>query len=415
MSRHYGAAWAAKGRDEAHLRTASNPIGWMSNPQSPLVEPPVVFPSSNPPAMSAHPTQHAHHHERTDSASSTIVHNREDSHSFPSAAQSPGASQLPSSSGVAAPAQWKKILYEKQPFEDNYVDPEFMRELRTNENLRQLRYLDILRDTFAIVQQMSLVVIFTVVFAACRYEMLGFAKMLLLDAFSLISALLAYIALEVLVQNESTNKPTTGKKRGQRTAMGMLLGYLGRSLLFALILLVLAPLFHTMTRSYANDTITAFSVFLCFVHLVFADYDYLNGTTTKYTHTVSMNVSIVATTLLASRLDNQFSAAALVGFGILCFTLSPLLRNRVKRASAEAHVALTFTLCGVALGCLVQMSPILAGGFLLAVIAATLVLPYAFVMAQSGEFKVQISGPWDEAKPQNSAAAKEWATAGLLK
>ena len=48
-----------------------------------------------------------------------------------------------------------------------------------------------------------------------------------------------------------------------------------------------------------------------------------------------------------------------------------------------------------------------------AVIIVGAVLPFMFVKYQDGRFKAQIRGPWDEAVPKNSAAAKEWANAVL--
>ncbi|RNF10197.1 phosphatidylinositol N-acetylglucosaminyltransferase subunit C [Trypanosoma conorhini] len=65
-----------------------------------------------------------------------------------------------SSAASAAPV-WRKVLYERQPFEDNYVDPEkFMLGLRENVNLKTYEYGKVVLDTFVVVQQLTFVVFF---------------------------------------------------------------------------------------------------------------------------------------------------------------------------------------------------------------------------------------------------------------
>ncbi len=58
-------------------------------------------------------------------------------------------------SGPGAPAAvpWRKVLYERQPFPDNYVDQRFLEELRRNIRVRQYRYWAVVRETGLIAQQ----------------------------------------------------------------------------------------------------------------------------------------------------------------------------------------------------------------------------------------------------------------------
>jgi phosphatidylinositol glycan class C protein len=314
----------------------------------------------------------------------------------PVTAFAPPAAAVPAV--AAAQTEWRKALYERQPFEDNYVDPiAFMQHLRTNENLRNLRFADIARDTLAVVQQLSIMVLFVVVFANCVQGTLTLTALFLLDTTLVIVALLAHAA---------ASKTFT---------IDEFLGYVKDFFLMTSVLLLLSPIFHTMTKSYSDDTIWALSILLAGVHLIFADYDYVNAYPgTHYTQNVSMNSAVIGVVLLASRLDTPIIAAALIGFGVLCFTLSPKGRHYVKANSDEAHQAVTFMLVGIAIGFLVQLKPLLAATFIAAVGTLSLVMPFCFVKVQSSEYKVQIQGPWDEAKPTNSAAAAEWANAGLL-
>ena len=299
--------------------------------------------------------------------------------------------------GSGAPPTWRKVLYEKQPFEDNYVDAAFMEQLRTNTHLRALKYRDILRSAMAILQQLNLVVLFLVTYASTLKGVLTPANLVVADAALIGIAMVCYVGL------------TDG-----RFSLRTLFEPAKKTAVVSGVLVLLGPMFHTLTRSYTDDTIWALSILLGFIHVVFADYDYLNAHTTDYTHNLSMNAAIVAVALLGSRVENPVASAALIGIGILVFTLSPILRHHVRRASVETHEASALILCGIAIGCLVQLNPLVAAVFVVAVLVLTVAVPLFFVRVQSSKYKTQIQGPWDEAKPQNSAAAAEWANAGLL-
>lgn len=55
---------------------------------------------------------------------------------------------------------WQKVLWERQPFPDNYVDQRFLEELRRNVGIRQYRYWTVAREAGFVGQQVSCVAIF---------------------------------------------------------------------------------------------------------------------------------------------------------------------------------------------------------------------------------------------------------------
>lgn len=63
-----------------------------------------------------------------------------------------------SAPGPAVP--WRKVLWERQPFPDNYVDQRFLEELRRNEGIRQYRYWAVVKEAGFVGQQLSCVAIF---------------------------------------------------------------------------------------------------------------------------------------------------------------------------------------------------------------------------------------------------------------
>lgn len=52
---------------------------------------------------------------------------------------------------------------------------------------------------------------------------------------------------------------------------------LSSSLLFCATLSILSPVLRTLTKSYADDTISALASFLAFLHIVSHDYNYVNS------------------------------------------------------------------------------------------------------------------------------------------
>ena len=77
---------------------------------------------------------------------------------------------------------WQKVLWMHQDYEDNYVDRSFLQNLITNCNVRPLQFWDVVRGTVAISQQLSVVVIFNLVFWHTLHQSLSADWVLCLDA-----------------------------------------------------------------------------------------------------------------------------------------------------------------------------------------------------------------------------------------
>ncbi|EAN88240.1 putative phosphatidylinositol N-acetylglucosaminyltransferase subunit C [Trypanosoma cruzi] len=310
-----------------------------------------------------------------------------------------------SSTGSAARG-WRKVLYERQPFEDNYVDPEqFMRDLRQNVNLKTYEYGKVVMDTFVVVQQLSFVALFLFAFAKMYSEEGNAYALAWINTTLFALSFVFYVEMQRQQAMEQGETPTPLLQHVVK---------LGRQVLpLVAVIILLSPALQTLTATYSNDTIVALSTFAMCIHLLLTDYSYLNCYTERYQKYTAVSAATFGTILVASRIKNFFCSGSLITFGILCFALSPIPRHHLKRTSATAHVGLTFALCGLAAGCLMQAA-IFAVLYCLLVVAVSLFIPWCFVTLH-GSMKKQINGPWDEAKPTNSTAAAEWANAGLLR
>ena len=503
MERPSGAAWQANQRA---LRTATrlgaSPLDDVGSPLSPpggLAG--TAFPTHTDRAAEFTHQQSRGFSDTTATSDSGINSGKE---SPRKAAPSPVVPVLPLSTAAGGGAnsgnggqiggRRRQNLYERSAAErdreDNYVAPHFMTELRTNTSLLELRYPDVLRYSLAILQQLAILAIFVVLFARVMAPPgtaavaahttddseglltwlatqagldVGAGALLLLtvDAIVFFGGVGVYATLGTWVgpANPVGSKPPAGAKNatlphvagaastssGNGSASFDAEGpwaVLRAAVILGLALVLLSPVLHTMTKTYSDDTIWALSILLGFLHVVTADYDYLNcvhAATSKqqqraassgsgahasssltavsdapFSPNLSMNAAVVGVVLLSSRVRTPAEAAALLTFGLLAFTLSPPVRHRIHLVSDEAHQGVTFTLCGVAFGCLLTVNPVAAGFFAALLATLAFAMPYGFVVVQSGRFKRQIQGPWDEARPQNSRAAAEWANAGLL-
>eukprot|EP00758_Cryptobia_borreli_P002571 Tbor_TRINITY_DN3128_c0_g1::TRINITY_DN3128_c0_g1_i1::g.14637::m.14637/K03859/PIGC, GPI2; phosphatidylinositol glycan, class C len=294
---------------------------------------------------------------------------------------------------------WRRILYEKQPFEDNYVDPDqFMQDMKKNENLITYTYTDIICETFVVIQQVSIIVIFVNMFLSINRNQVALSSVIAVDV---ITAGLTLVFYNFIAKEE------------EEPLENVLWSIWRQSSVLTMTLLLLSPIFQTLTVSYTEDTIIALTIISLAVHVLATDYSYLNAYTSQNRQScLSVNAAIFASVLLASRIPSPAFASALIGFGTICFNLSPKIRHYLKLESPVGHIGITFLLCGLALGCLTDV-PILAASFIFGLFIVSGAVPWFFVSFQH-KYKCQINGPWDEAKPQNSAAAAEWANAGLL-
>lgn len=157
------------------------------------------------------------------------------------------------------PKVWKKILYEKQPFPDNYVDAKFLQDLDlTTDSTRSPTIYGVFLSTSVVVQQITAVVIFIAIHKFIMTHESFFWRLFLFDAYLLC---LIYIIHRIIGDRYPSLKRT-----------------LKLSALFVLCLRVIAPALQTLTSSYSDDTIDALAIIFSFLHLVFHDYAYVNGT-----------------------------------------------------------------------------------------------------------------------------------------
>ncbi|GET93240.1 phosphatidylinositoln-acetylglucosaminyltransfe ra sesubunit c, putative [Leishmania tarentolae] len=380
--------------------------------------------SSDTPDSSQHELEVARHAVSTEGESSGNRSGDYDRLSLGSGLYSSHPAHLqraPSKLSPSGSPSWRKVLYERQPFEDNYVDPhQFLEELSHNKDIKNYEYATVVINTLAITQEISIVVLFCHAFMGVFTNTIGKYSLLWIDVLSVLPALVCYVFYQCHQDacKEAAERPASLSTRCspplRKPSRWLFHAWnFGRQVVSLVTMLsLLSPIFSTLTVSYSDDTIVTLSILTMSLHVLLTDYSYLNAYTQRFDPNLSVNMAICCVTLMASRISSPLASGALICFGIMCFSLSPIVRHLIKHYSFTTHVATTFGLVGLAIGCLTQI-PILAILYIVAVLTISFVIPWLFVRMHSS-VKTQINGPWDEAKPTNSTAAAEWANSGFL-
>ena len=246
--------------------------------------------------------------------------------------------------------------------------------------------------TAVLMQQLCVVVIFSTVFRLALIEdvqseprpdtpSISLRTLLHIDAALIVGLYAIYAVL-------SKHVPSTPGARPHMLAEPQ------RLLLFLVVLMAVSPVLHTLTKTYASDTIYLLAVLLGTVHIFSYDFTYMLTMSREFKGTVSMNAALLCSILLASRLSSNMHCFGLMCFAVELFSLTPILWHMLRVYSANAHAAFT-TVMVVSVSVLLALTHRRFFGFLFVFSAVVIpfVAPLVFIRVQ--RFKVRIAGPWD--------------------
>eukprot|EP00252_Welwitschia_mirabilis_P002623 TRINITY_DN12569_c0_g1_i1.p1 TRINITY_DN12569_c0_g1~~TRINITY_DN12569_c0_g1_i1.p1 ORF type:complete len:314 (+),score=35.32 TRINITY_DN12569_c0_g1_i1:290-1231(+) len=295
----------------------------------------------------------------------------------------------------AASKKWKKILYGgMQPgYADNHTDETFLEEMVMNANVVKRDTLTAMLESVSVAEYVCIVTIIASVWAYTLKSNIGEYLLLSMDALLLVFGFLVLFL-------------TTG-----RLSVSVLSRCIFNVTFFVSGLYVLAPIYQTLTRSISSDSIWALTVFLLLIHLFLHDYvgssikssifGEINRNMFVQNHStvannISLNASIVASVLIASRLPSRLLVFALMLFSLELFLFSSLIVHCIKQYSVKLHLCVSVLLVGISLALIYPLHRLLFSLFVGLILFIVVACPYWLVKAQ--EYKFEIKGPWDEAK-----------------
>ncbi|XP_010941066.1 phosphatidylinositol N-acetylglucosaminyltransferase subunit C [Elaeis guineensis] len=282
--------------------------------------------------------------------------------------------------------KWKKVAYGgMQPgYDDNYTDESFLEAMVMNANVVKRDLFKVMQDSVSISQYLCIVALVISVWIHTLGSVIDETSLLKLDV-----GLLA-LGFSVLLLTTS------------QLSQQLLSRYLLNISFFISGLYILAPVYHTLTRSISSDSIYALTVSLLVVHLFLHDY---SGSTIRppgalnnptLASNISLNASIVASVLVASRLPSRLHVFAIMFFSLQIFLFAPLITFCIKKYSFKLHMWFSFALMVMTLSVVFQLHRMLFVLLLGLLVFVSVVCPYWLIRIQ--EYKFEINGPWDEAK-----------------
>ncbi|CAL5020825.1 unnamed protein product [Urochloa decumbens] len=281
---------------------------------------------------------------------------------------------------------WRKVAYGgRQPgYDDNYTDETFLEEMVMNANVVKRDLLKVMIDSVSISHYLCIVALVVSTWTLTLNLDIDETTLLKLDVGLLL------VGFSVLLL---TTCPFSLK---------LLTKYVLNISFFISGLYVLAPIYHTLTRSISSDSIWALAVSLLLVHLFLHDY---SGSTIrppgalnnpKLTSNISLNASIVASVLVASRLPSRLHVFAIMLFSLQVFLFAPLITFCVKKYHFRLHLLFSFALMVVTLTVTYHLHRMFFILLLALLVFISIVCPFWLIRIQ--EYKFEINGPWDEAK-----------------
>lgn len=279
---------------------------------------------------------------------------------------------------------WKKLLYLKQPYPDNYTPESFLSQLRRNLTVAKYSYRTLVSHFSLIAMHMACLVTVQVVFARIYRNTLDATKPAV-GCSALTALCYAFLARD-------------GQSSGSHGVS------LRPFAVIAITLLILSPVLRSLTQSTSLDTIWALSFILCSVNVVSNDYDMhshgVDGkqSQTQYRPIVSTNVGLLNAIVLALRLLSTRQVFCFVLFAVetsillLWYDVSLRRRGRMK----EHHVVITMVM-GVATYLVYEVDKWVMVVWIIGVMGISLGLPGYFLFLQ--KYKNELQGPWDMAKP----------------
>jgi phosphatidylinositol glycan class C protein len=185
--------------------------------------------------------------------------------------------------------QWKKVLYEKQPFDDTYVSESFLNSLIPKENSQKYEYSTLVESTVEIAYAFNSLILFLLVHEVAHKELVSDKVLMIL----MFSVLIAGYCLYILLINPDL-----------RSLKPIRVGFLLLGMLYTL-----CPVLSTINKNYADDTIFLMTFIFCVLHLVFYDYSFVKNALVKDKRKIpdakSLNFSLIAVVLLSSRLNSM--------------------------------------------------------------------------------------------------------------
>ncbi|ODV80001.1 phosphatidylinositol N-acetylglucosaminyltransferase [Suhomyces tanzawaensis NRRL Y-17324] len=290
---------------------------------------------------------------------------------------------------------WKKLLYLKQPYPDNYTDKSFLSQLKRNSTVVKYSYIKLLGDFSLIVFHLSSQLIMVLTFAGIYlHKWNAFVPAMTSSALTIIAF---FIQLFIGHNTKQESRPHARAK--QENANVKSYG------LIIFMLSILSPALKSLTRSTSSDSIWALSVILFLANTLLHDYGMntsvasrTSSTVIEYKPVVSTNITLSHSIVLASRFNSTSQVFSFILFSIQSNILLPLFDFYIRRHNYTNFHRFVFFVNFQTVNVLIY---VLLGFKILffwwvCAFCILFLMPAYFLFIQ--KYKNELKGPWDPAK-----------------
>lgn len=250
---------------------------------------------------------------------------------------------------------WRKLLWVKQPYPDNYVDSTFLSQLKHNSHVQPYTFIALCNDSLGLVTHLCLVCIFG----------LSFYGVYVLHWNELWFLSLSWISGSASLKSW---------------------------LLIVFTLLALSPVLKSLTQSTSSDSIWALAFWLCVANVCVNDY----SASSPARSALATNSALSAAIVLASRLPTTMKVFCFLLFSLQLFGVFPNLIRQVKDSDGY-YVVVAALVVGSAGGLGSVFGWLVVALWI--TILATIVLGLPGILLALQKYKNEIQGPWDPARP----------------
>ncbi|KTW30784.1 hypothetical protein T552_00496 [Pneumocystis carinii B80] len=282
--------------------------------------------------------------------------------------------------------KWRKLLWVKQDYPDNWVDESFLKELKRNVNVKVYDFLPLVADMIVFMQHLCSIAIFICAFISIYYERVSPGVLI---GISTGFTICCYIFWDLGITKFDYNRNINNRKEIAKF-----------SILIILVIFCVSPILESLTKSTTSDSIWALTFCLFLANIFFHDYSTAEWANKKFPGSLSTNAGVMASVVLASQLTSYIHAFSLIVFAVEWFALFPMFRRYLRQNfSFTIQLILTaFLLTVASILITLEINFTLTLLFLFSFFFISFVCPLWLISLQ--KYKSEIHGPWDIAKPK---------------
>ncbi|SBT87765.1 phosphatidylinositol N-acetylglucosaminyltransferase, putative [Plasmodium malariae] len=268
--------------------------------------------------------------------------------------------------------KWRKILYEDQGYEDNYVHNSFLSSLLTNFGIKY-KYSQVCHSMLCVNHQI-IVVFFLLLAYYCIDKNITFIYVI---------NIIIIILKEILIYETHRSLNSSFKN-------------ILDTIIIIGIIWILSPVLISLTQTHSDDTVYLVSLLLLLTHLMFHNYGFIyeKNENIDIFDATSLSCVVIASVILGSRLSSILQVFTFLFFSLTLFFYSPFIVQTVALKNINYYNYVLFPLLLLILSLFIwSISVSLFYISLIGHIFLIFIVPAFFV--KKNNLRTKLEGPWD--------------------